>query len=81
MKYVYIYTCSIHVHVQSTLTDLLSLTRLPEFGTLAEGIAENCVLNILKEAISGDLNITAPLYLVAAGRGTNAAGVAAGPPS
>lgn len=37
-------------------------SRLPEFSSLVEGILENTVLNILKEAASGEMKITAPIY-------------------
>ncbi len=38
---------------------------LPEFGSLVESVLENTLLNILKEANSRELNITAPLYTIA----------------
>lgn len=38
---------------------------LPEFGSLVEGIVENTILNILKEANSNEFNITAPMYTIA----------------
>ena len=38
---------------------------LPEFGSLVEGIVENTILNILKEANCDEFNITAPIYTIA----------------
>ena len=39
--------------------------RIPEFSSFVENILENTLLNILKEANSGELNIGGPLYLIA----------------
>ncbi len=43
----------------------------PEFTNLVEGILENTILNILKEAGSGQTNITAPIYTIAKAPDTN----------
>ena len=38
---------------------------LPEFASLVESVLENTLLNVLKEANSGELNITSPIYTIA----------------
>ena len=43
----------------------ISFCSLPEFGSLVEGIAENTILNILKEANCNEFSITAPMYTIA----------------
>ncbi len=47
------------------ISDELSVYRSSEFTSLVEGILENTLLNILKEANSHELNITAPIYTIA----------------
>ena len=43
----------------------VSVRSLPEFGGLVEGIIENTILNILKEANSDEFKLTAPVFTIA----------------
>lgn len=46
------------------------MKKLPEFGTVVEGVLENAVLNILTEALEGEFNITArPRFIALPKRG------------